>query len=369
MSFFWFGSKSKKESYSLVIYLSSGSVSGALVKFTEKPGIQVVNFCTEPIPFQAKMSVARHEELMKKSFQKVLAQINFENLSIQKIFHLVASPWSVSQCQTIRIRESKKVKLTTAYLQKVIDRELADSDFIRHNKMIERQIIQIRANGYAVNQVRGEAVSDATVSVFSTVVSNSLIHDLKSLTESSYPKAELVYHSISLPIFSVIRDLFPFREDFVYLDISEEMTDISIVKSGVIAGSVSFPFGRHQFVRELAQKTNTPEAIADSTLKNVAERSMDKMASAYVSAQVNSLIDKWTTKVVTAFDRFTENLALPQAIFFVTTNDLVFLLKDRLVKAGLEVVNLEARKITSPIKLDDTMFKIGLVFLDKIYKI
>ncbi len=369
MSFFWFGLKKKKDSYSIVLNVASGSVTGALVHFTEKPGIKVVSYINEPIIFQADISVSRHIELMKSALEKVLKQINPEHQKIQNVYYLLASPWSISQTQTVRLKENKKVKLTDSFLQKLIDRELANSDFTSHNKIIERKIIQIKANGYILNEVSGESASEAEVSVFSTVVPADLLNDIENIVAKYYPGVASVYHSMSLPIFSVIRDLFPNREDFVYLDVSEEMTDIAVVKKGVVISLVSFPFGRNHFVRELAAKTHTAKVVADANLKHVAEKNLNKLASAHLSVHISGIIDKWTTQVVGVFDKFTQNLSMPENIFFITTNDLVFLLKDRLTKAGLEVVGVEARNITSPIQIQDTMFKIGLVFLDKIYKI
>ncbi len=84
---------------------------------------------------------------------------------------------------------------------------------------------------------------------------------------------------------------------------------------------------------------------------------------------MQTIVHGWITKVSQTFDQFVEQLYIPEKIFFVATCDLVGEFSQALQTKNFEVAKLEAKKINTPIKIDDTMFKIALTFLDKIYKI
>ena len=77
--------KKNKESYSLVIDIGSGSVSGAIVKFTERSGVNVIHYVREPIPYQQDISITKHLKLMGSTLSIVAHKLRSEGF--KKLSH------------------------------------------------------------------------------------------------------------------------------------------------------------------------------------------------------------------------------------------------------------------------------------------
>jgi cell division ATPase FtsA len=357
------------DNYSLVFNIGSGSVTGSVIRFTEKPGVDVLYYSQEIIPIQKEVSASKHLELMKASLTSLVVKIPQKGWKIKNVYYIFSSPWSTSQTKTIRLKENKSFRLSESYLKRVIDEAQKKSNITTEGKIIEQKIIQIKTNGYIVNEFKNELVKDAEISLFYTVVPENILKEIEGIVNKSFVVKNTWCHSVSLSIFSVVRDLFPQYEDFIYLDISEEMTDISVVREGVIMSNISLPFGRNEFVRELAEKLKVTEIIADSMIKMNSLKSHDQLAVLAFTSALNEIVKNWSDQISQAFDNFKTKLYLPNTIFFVATNDLTTLLSNKFKEENFEIILLEAKKINSPVKIDDIIFKISLTFLDKLYKI
>lgn len=391
MSFFSFTKKNKKDNHSLVFNIDSGSLSAAIINFTEGPGVDVLYYAKENFPVQPEVSATKHLELMKKTLTvlvdkvhkqglKKINQNSSKNIKIEKAFYLFSSPWSISQTKVIKFKESKPFRLNESYLSKAIDQQERQAerdaessktftDISAHGKIIEKKIIQIKANGYNIDEFNNERVKEAEISLFSTVIPENILQIIEDIVSKSFLVKNVWCHSTSLATFSVIRDLFLNCEDFIFLNVSEEMTDISTVKNGVIFSEVSFPFGRNYFIRELAEKFKVTEAIADSMIKMHQSKSNDELAALKFTVTMNNVTRLWFNKVQEVFNKNSEILYSPQMIFLVTTGDLSSVLLDKIKELNHNAISLNAKKINSPLKIDDNIFKINLTFLDKLYKI
>lgn len=380
MSLFSFLRKTEKNKYSLAISIESGSVSGAIIKFTEKPGVNILAYEKEMIPFQKEISISKHLELMKSSLVTLVSRLCRRGFKIEKIYYIFSSPWCISQTKTIKLNEPKIFKLTESYLTRAIgqeeelikqgiEKDLSFGDISRHGKIIEKKIIQIKANGYIVNEYNNKLVKNAEISLFSTVVPEEILSTVEEAVSKSYLTNNIYCHSASLATFSVIRDLFNNSEDFIYINISEEMTDVSVVKNGIITWEVTFPFGRNKFVRDLALKLKISDVVADSMIKMHQLKSNDELANLKFMVNMNDASKQWTEKISEIFNKFGEDLYNPQVVYLIGNKDLISVLMEKLPIGDYKIISLEAKKITSPFKIDDIMFKIGLTFLDKLYKI
>lgn len=369
MSLFSFSKKKILENHSLVFNIGSGSVTGAIINFTEKPGVEIASYFEEKILFQKEVTPETHLELMKKSLSSLLEKFQKKGLKIDNVFYVFSSPWSISQTKTIKIKENKAFKLTEDYLKKIISTQADKAEILNHGQIIEKKITQIKANGYVVDGPNGKLIKELEVSLFLTAIPDQILKEIEDVVVKYFVVKNTICHSVSLSIFSVIRDLFPNKEDFIYLDISEEMTDLAIVKDNVVTVNVSFPLGRNEFIRRLSQKLNLTELIADSMIKMNSSKSHHEMANLNFNNAMKEVVEDWANQLQSIFAKIKQNLHLPTSVFFVANNDLTFLLKERLKAETFDVTLLEARKISSPIKIENTIFKIVLMFLDKIYKI
>jgi len=371
MSFFSFLQKNK-ESYSLVFNIGSGSVSGAVVKFTEAPGEMVIYYANEVIPFQSEISVPKHLQLMKSSLSTLAAKLRKSNVNkIDRIFYVFSSPWSISQTKIIKIKEGKPFKITESYINHQIDlqEKQFQTDISKSGKIIEKKIIQIKINGYVVEDFHNKYARDLEIAVFFTVVPDNILQVVEEAVSKTFNVKEIWCHSFFLSTLSVIKNLFPQKQDFIHIEVSEEITDISIVKDGIMVSSASIPLGRNDFIRELSLVLKVSEEIADSQIKIHCAKSNDEFAALKLSVAMDKAAQNWLGKITEILNGFKDTIYVPASIFLIANNDLAIFLKDKLHKQDFTVTLLDNKKIKSPIIIEDVIFKIELMFLDNLYKI
>jgi cell division ATPase FtsA len=381
MSLFSFLQKNK-EDYSLVFNIGSGSISGGIIKFTEEPGENIIYYVKESIPFQSEISVEKYLELMKSTLTKIADKIHNEGLKnlnigrdkglvMEKVFYMFSSPWSISQTKTIKIKESRDFKITKKYLSRVINEQekLFETDISKFGKIIEKKIVQVKINGYEVNDFYDKSAKDLEISLFFTVVPENVLFTVEDAVSKTFNIKNIWCHSSALSIFSVIRNLFPQKDDFIQLDISEEMTDIAIIKDNIILSSASIPFGRNHFIRGLSRELKVTEEIADSQIRMCCSNDHDKLASINISVAMDRVSADWLAKTNEIINNFKEKIYISESVFLVTNSDLIPFLKGKLQKQDFEVLLIDNKNITPPMIVDDIIFKLELMFLDNLYKI
>lgn len=374
--------KRNKENYSLVFNIGSGSISGGIIKFTEKVGVDVEYYVKESIPFQQEVSVAKHLDLMKEAVTALAHHIQSDGIKkieagkskkvvLDRVFYLFSSPWSASQTKTIKIKEDKPVKLTENYINNIVEKEAKEfqKDMALSGTVIEKKIIQVKINGYVVNDIYNKVTQDLEISVHFTVVPEKILQLVETALSKSFNIKNIWCHSLSLATFSTIRNLFPQKEDFIHIDISEEITDISIVKGGVIASSASMPYGRNHFIRELSLAQKVTDEVSDSMIHMHFSKNRDELASLKLGVTMDAVSRTWLAKVADILEGLKEKIYVSESIFLVASTDLTFFLKDKLEKQDYKVILVDNNNLKSPLVKDDLILRLELMFLDNLYKI
>lgn len=366
----------------MVFNIGSGSISGGIIKFTEKVGVDVEYYVKESIPFQQEVSVAKHLDLMKEAVTALAHHIQSDGIKkieagkskkvvLDRVFYLFSSPWSASQTKTIKIKEDKPVKLTENYINNIVEKEAKEfqKDMALSGTVIEKKIIQVKINGYVVNDIYNKVTQDLEISVHFTVVPEKILQLVETALSKSFNIKNIWCHSLSLATFSTIRNLFPQKEDFIHIDISEEITDISIVKGGVIASSASMPYGRNHFIRELSLAQKVTDEVSDSMIHMHFSKNRDELASLKLGVTMDAVSRTWLAKVADILEGLKEKIYVSESIFLVASTDLTFFLKDKLEKQDYKVILVDNNNLKSPLVKDDLILRLELMFLDNLYKI
>ena len=375
--------KRNKESYSLVFDIGSGRIAGGLIKFTAEEGVNVAYYAQEAIPFQQEVSPQKHLELMKSALaalaQKVQAEglkkLNrpqAENILVDRAFYIFSSPWSVSQTKTIRVKEPKAFKVTESHLNQVIDEQEKhwQTDISLAGKIIERKIIQVKLNGYVVGGIYNQTAPDLEVSVLFTAVPTEILQTVNDAVAKTFRIKNIWCHSQTLAIFSVVRNLFPQKDDYIHIDVSEEITDITVVKDGIITTTATIPFGRHHFIRALSAGLKVTEEIADSMINIHNRKDNNELAGLKLAVAMDGAAKDWLVKIFEVLDSLKEKIYVPEAVFVIAQSDLILFLKEKLQKHDFKVSLIDNKKIKPTAAVgDDIMYKLALMFLDKLYKI
>jgi hypothetical protein len=392
MSFFSF--RKKESSLSLVFDIRDTSITVAVAKFyfDNKPEIFScqnfkINF-SKPINYDKYISVLL--KTMEDSVVSVTRDLvkvgNKERISNYYMFF--GSPWCISQSKVIRIEKDRPFLIDEKLLRQVLSKEeenliqRIDSSSEEKNWMVmEEKIIQLKLNGYKVNKIydrKAEKVEmEFLVSFIPKEIQDKINEPLRSkIKENS--------NSTILSSFSFLRDLFLDKNDFIYFDINESITDLYIVRGDVLEGVSSFPIGQSDIIKEISAKSNLSIDIITSKINIKYQGNCDEKTSDEVDSLIENGFKLWFENFNSTISKMSSPINLPNNIFVVANSSISKIFAEKMVKDSLdkkiELLNMKINTeiireevfhniiTNAKVYMNEPYIKMDLVFLDKLLR-
>lgn len=253
-----------------VFDISSSSVAGAHVLIPKKNDTtgKVSILASSRLLSKPKedLTIERFVDGTIEQLEKTIALLKkADNHTPEHIQILLASPWFISQTRSISYNKSSAFVCTQKLVDSLIEKEIAyiiEHDMERFGAMgkdgiiIERQISQIKLNGYSTTEPFGKKIESLELFLVVTVAPKSIIERFKAVFQKDYAKAVIKFTTSPYATFVVSRDFLSAPNESLIIDIGEEITDIACVKNELFLYQYSFPMGLFELYRALASKNN-----------------------------------------------------------------------------------------------------------------
>lgn len=342
MSLFSFSNSNKLEEVSALFHIGSGSVDGSLIRLSKKSKPEIIYSVKIPIPFQKNLNLERHYNLIIKAYDSSLKNIQkqglphlnftgFRNYGIKNVFYILSSPWCISQTKIIKIKKDNYFEISTDSIEGIITDQ--ENKFLSYNstetsKIIERKIITAKLNGYKTSEIYGKKAKDLELSLFITSAPANLLKELKNTAHRYFNFRFSHFNSFALSSFSAIRDIYPDKENFIYIDIHGELTDVSVIKDNIFVESISFPLGKNFFIRKISEKLRVSGGEAYSLINIYAIGKCNQATSQKVQTAINDSLKIWLDNFHSILTSLSLKMYLPRTIFVIVSDEFsVFLVK------------------------------------------
>jgi len=275
----------KKAKLSLICDIGSATVSLAVVDVTTvKP---IVLFTTMlPIKIEDVYNSKKLESNLFSYFEEALKNVSsafrseMKTLSEKQIREAVlifSSPWYIAKTRTISIKKENSFFLDTHTVEDLINAEekkfgheaisgTYESIGNRDVRMIERELVRVKLNGYETTNPYLKRVRSAELSIYMSLVPHAILKTITDLLADKMHVGNIKAFTFPLVSFGTIRKLFPKEVNYFLVDVAGEMTDVTCVREQIIIGSSPFPTGRNALIRDVAKKMNVSSEIALSHL-------------------------------------------------------------------------------------------------------
>ncbi|MEK9201685.1 MAG: hypothetical protein AAB944_01815 [Patescibacteria group bacterium] len=392
--------KRKSSGEPIVIFdIGSASVGGAIVLLSESTHLPKIIYtkriflpiAERPQSDEILTSSASALKEIIVAFEKeglsVLHDLHIRNKVIHDVFCVLASPWYVSQTKTITIKEKKPIILTEKFIETVLAKEeKAFEESIAHSSyaetfdkniiLAEQKIIHIKLSGYETNEPYGKKSSDIELSLFSSFVSKKISEKLSETIGHSFGGEKIKLHSFCLTSFSTLSDLFPEAKDFLIMDITGEVTDISIVRNGTLVQSASFPSGRNFLIRKMTKKMNSNTEVALSSLSLYSTGKAEPAVAVKIESVVKEVQEEWLVYLNDLLKDIKAEIGiLPRKIFLTVDNDVLPLFLKFLKQSpdNFEPIVLDEKQLARVVEVTkgvvaDPFIAIEAIFLNKLFQ-
>jgi hypothetical protein len=370
-------SKKEKEEVALLVHVGNGSIVCALTSLTILSKPKILYSIRAHFPLSEKPDAARliHntnslldpllETLMKNGFTSEYWKKHKKIVDFALV--TFSSPWFVSKTKRISILEENPFTVTKAFIENIVQNEEAifKKELVKEDRrettetfsIIEKSVLHTKINGYTLDNPIGKKTKRFEAFLFMSLVAETIEKEITSriLKHTHILKNHILLHTFPLITFSAIRDMFPSVPDFLVMDITGEITEITLVRDNTIVETLSFPFGRNSIIRHIAKKLNLSPEIASSTFNMYMAK---KTEGAVAEKLENIFIDlekEWSVYFEDVLVDFSPTLTLPINIYMTVDADIAPVIVD-FIKLPKTDVTAVFRKNVHVVHLEDEVF-------------
>lgn len=331
-----FHSKPKNGQYFVIIFdIGSSSIGGSFVSVDAGKTPEIIFATRRDIPFQEKLNFPRFLELMVKTLEEmfVTMQKSGGGVKITRVFCVLASPWYASQTRLVRYNQPEPFVVTEKGLNKLIQKEIdlfRDSKLFVRSKVgdtlpeiMESKNIQMKLNGYEVHNPFGKRVSELEVALYISMIPANIYKSINDSIVKFWHVSNAHFASFSFVAFDLVRDVFSDEASFLFMDISGEVTDISLAKDNVLLESISFPVGTNILTRAVVGGMKTTPAAAVSELNLYFDNKSTKEHAKQIEDALLLASKEWLSYFEDALKQLSLEFPIPKTIFYTTENNVV----------------------------------------------
>jgi hypothetical protein len=380
-----FGKNSPQSECGIVIDIGSGSVGIAIV-YSENivERMEVIWYHRE----YARITDERKPSEALKDISTVLVNALLElgsnglktahsydpGLAIRYVQVALSAPWAYTVTKTINYEDehpflvdehmikellsaAKKETLATTVDGKVIE-ELG-------LRTIAEETVNIEINGYSIQDPYGQSGRSVTISHITAVAEEKLLATLEDSMQKILPKASIDSYSFMYLFYRAIKDLHPHTSEICLIDITNETTEIGIMRDNVLKHTTYIPLGLYSLAREIARICDIPKEEAYAYIKD--GRSIaDGPWSDEKKQNVEKVFEEYETKMAELFAETGDALSIPKTLFLHTSKNTEDFFSDRINAAAKKatgathIVHLFTSELIGNMDVEDTALALSV---------
>ncbi|HQF41053.1 MAG TPA: hypothetical protein PKW34_01855 [Candidatus Paceibacterota bacterium] len=381
-----------------LIDIGSNQISGAIFRTGQKNKTSIsssILFFTQT-ELSPQRSIAFKDYLKEASqaLEKVLKALKASHHKPQAVFCFLSSPYFITRTKDIVWRSEQKAPITTKKIGELSvgsAKDFADKHPSLYPEIlndrtiiIENEIMSVVLDGYKGDNLTRGVAGKVEISQYVSLGSETLLGYFKNMVASFFPQAPVKFQTFTFAAYSVFKDLMTGEKDFFLIDAAGDITDILVVNDGVLAEHRSFPFGRRQILKKLAEFSGTVPAEAESLLKLLTENKTSQSANARVTGALEKIFIHWSTLFKNTISQIAETVFIPSRVYLIGYDSSDLLLADWIKRIELSKFLLSSENYLSvglidkklltyePInslgQVTNTFILAEALFCDKLYK-
>lgn len=351
----------------LLIDIGNSSVRGGLVLFEKNKKPKVLYTKSLPILMDQKPKTEDIEDLTLKYTDEILLHLIKENPNKihkhpERILCTLSSPWFFSKNKEIIVENKNDFYITERFIYDVLEKESEsykkELGGQSHIEVIEKVVVNTKINGYEINKPIGMKTKNAHFNLYLSVAPLSFIKNLekKFYTHTHIDSKHIIYHSFPLVCKEAIGQILGNDHDYGHIDMTGEVTDLTIISNGLVEHTISLPFGKNTIIRQIAKELDLPYSVAIGTLHSYQMKILDEKTNEIVRDILSRLEKECHIYLEEGLSSATPKMFLPKNVFITTENDVSELCKE-FIKNTTFNPEVSGQNHINPIIIESSIFK------------
>lgn len=255
---------------------------------------------------------------------------------------ILAAPWYAAQIRTVNISRKTPFRISHKLIFKVRNEEEQQFrqhvremfiDFEHNVRIIERQLVHMRLNGYAVNHFEDKDATQAELTFYHSVLDDAMHSLMEEMLQDYVIPEHIQFHTFPFVAFQALKHLLNTEEGFLFIRIGGEATELFSVAGDTVQDIASFMIGEHEVVRETAHALHTTTESAASQLRQYQIHQLREDAAAPIKTAIDHVSREWFGRLKNFLSVASRRRPVSQTIFFSADSPLteavrVFLQQD-----------------------------------------
>lgn len=236
-----FGSKKKSESV-VLIDLGTKSVAGAYVHFAQ--GKTPTILYTRRLPVELRENEPT-ERAMLRALQILGATLVREGAPVllrttgsgtaQSIFVSLDAPWQKTLVRTDYFSQESPFVFSKEFVTTILEQ---DETKVPNMVLADQSVIGITLNGYFTRNPYGKKATQASVSVLTSYIDESIAKNVLAVLQSVYHNRHIIPISGNSLRYQTIQRIFPHERDALILDATNPFTSVALLRKGLLVTMV-----------------------------------------------------------------------------------------------------------------------------------
>ncbi|PIQ68586.1 MAG: hypothetical protein COV91_03235 [Candidatus Taylorbacteria bacterium CG11_big_fil_rev_8_21_14_0_20_46_11] len=329
----------------IILDIGSGSVGGAIVLSSHHKPPTILYSTRSEILFRHEVQGSRLLSLMLRALSEVMLAITHEGFEksgltnkrspISEVFVSLSAPWTISKTTFLHFKNAKPTRITESVFETLLEEAGKTQDQSKLPKgsvEIEKKLVQSILNGYETDTPFGKEAREAEFTVLSSFSLPKITEKISDIVTHLLHVKHLSFHSFSLLSFATIRDIFPTQDAFIFMDVSGEQTEVSVVKKNVLVETITFPYGKNQLIRMLSTDAQTPSGSAESFIRLYHDKKGKGKLYDRAVEVCSAFKSDWLTHFLKSLATFSEELFLPRTLYLTADTVILPLIKDAIAE-------------------------------------
>jgi len=338
------GRKKHRLTYGILVDIGSASVGMGIARSDpHKPTPQIFYSHREKIRIGEEPNTEERVRAMRHALFSASLKLQNEGMTelrkrepkmrIERTLLVSSAPWAYTITRLIHVEEDREFLISKERIESIVkeaekkDRKDAEEMGVLRDletQVVERAIIDIAVNGYAVENPYDKKAKELSLAHISGLVPEDILDAAREINDKMFPHAALSVHTYALVFYCVLRDLYPRTKNFLLVHISGEATEIAFIGKQVLFETRTVPHGRFTLLREIAQKLHgLPEEMYEHL-----DLYRSGNATKTRTAAIAKILDDYTEEVNETLKKLSARYVIPKTVFLSTEPRLQGLYSD-----------------------------------------